>query len=158
MKKIFLIIVLLCVSLSLSSQNNNFYYANGMAQYWEEDRNSVNIIVGNIESIDTLVCKLKSQFRDVNDEILFSSEDNNIIINSSSLSNRNLYEIIDNISISSDEVFFSYSKLINDSHIWLTNEVYVKLKDSLYYSTHFLPVISHSRISTFIMRVITNIG
>lgn len=108
MKKIFLIIVLLCVSLSLSSQNNNFYYANGMAQYWEEDRNSVNIIVGNIESIDTLVCKLKSQFRDVNDEILFSSEDNNIIINSSSLSNRNLYEIIDNISISSDEVFFSF--------------------------------------------------
>lgn len=145
MKKIFLIIVLLCVSLSLSSQNNNFYYANGMAQYWEEDRNSVNIIVGNIESIDTLVCKLKSQFRDVNDEILFSSEDNNIIINSSSLSNRNLYEIIDNISISSDEVFFSYSKLINDSHIWLTNEVYVKLKDSLYYSTHFLPVISQQQ-------------
>lgn len=33
----------------MSAQNNNFYYANGTAQYWEEDRNSVNIIVGNIE-------------------------------------------------------------------------------------------------------------
>ena len=136
----------MCVSLSLSSQNNNFYYANGMAQYWEEDRNSVNIIVGNIESIDTLVCKLKSQFRDVNDEILFSSEDNNIIINSSSLSSRSINDIISDLTISAnDVVFFSFSKIINDSRIWLTNEVYVKLRDSLYYSTHILPVISQQQ-------------
>ena len=76
---------------------------------------------------------------------MFNSEGNNIVVNSSSLSSRNLNEIINSISISSDEVFFSYSKLINDSHIWLTNEVYVKLKDSLYYSTHFLPVISQQQ-------------
>ncbi|MBQ8223594.1 MAG: S8 family serine peptidase, partial [Bacteroidales bacterium] len=146
MKKIVLIVMLLCINAVVSAQNNNFYYANGTAQYWEEDRNSVNIIVGNIENIDTLVYRLKSQFRDVNDEILFSNEDNNIIVNSSSLSSRNINDIIDNISISAnDVVFFSYSKIINESHIWLTNEVYVKLRDSLYYSTHILPVISQQQ-------------
>lgn len=49
MKKNVFIIILLCLYSVMSAQNNNFYYANGTAQYWEEDRNSVNIIVGNIE-------------------------------------------------------------------------------------------------------------
>ncbi|MBQ2853830.1 MAG: S8 family serine peptidase, partial [Bacteroidales bacterium] len=145
MKRVVFIIILFCVSLSLSSQNNNFYYANGVAQHWEVDSTSVNIIVGNIENLDTLSYRLQAQFRNVNDEIIFDNEDNNIIINSSSLSNRNLNEIINSISISTDDIFLSYSKLINNSHIWLTNEVYVKLKDSLYYSTHILPVTSQQQ-------------
>ena len=106
MKKIVLIVMLLCINAVVSAQNNNYYYANGTAQYWEEDRNSVNIIVGNIENIDTLVYRLKSQFRDVNDEILFDNEDNNIIVNSSSISSRNINDVIDNISISANDVVF----------------------------------------------------
>ena len=143
MKKIFFIILFLCVIITTTAQNNNFYYANGIAQYWEEDVTSVNIIVGNHQQYDTIVHRLRTFFNNANDEILSDNEDSNIIVNSYSLSTQNSRDIIENMSLTSDDiVFMSYSKIVNGNRIWLTNEVYVKLIDSLYYSRHIIPVIS----------------
>ena len=142
---------MLCVCFASRAQNNNFYYANGVAQYWEDDSTSANIIVRNQNNYDTIVCGLNTIFNDIDDEILSDNEDANIIINSSSLAIRTRNGIINNVSVSSEDIgFFSYSKIVNGSHIWLTNEVYVKLKDSLYYSAHILPVISQNQdVSTY---------
>ena len=122
---------------------HNFYYANGVAQYWEDDVSSANIIVRNLNHYDTIVYGLNTIFNSVDDEIIADDEDANIIVNSSSWSAKDKFDVVSNVSVSPDDIaFFSYSKVVNGSHIWLTNEVYVKLKDSLYYSTHVLPVTS----------------
>ena len=143
MKRILLLIIAINIGMILMAQSDNFYYANGVAQYWEDDVTSANIIVGNSDHYDAIVYGLDSIFNSIDDEIIADNEDINIIINSLSLAAKDKYDIIANVSISSNDIaFFSYSKIVNGNHIWLTNEVYVKLKDSLYYSTHILPSLS----------------
>mgnify|MGYP003295211164 CR=1 FL=1 len=37
MKRILLLIIAINIGMILMAQSDNFYYANGVAQYWEDD-------------------------------------------------------------------------------------------------------------------------
>ena len=66
--------------------------------------------INNIVNKDSVYVCYEAKEREVQAIFDVAVEDNNIIINSSSLSNRNLNEIINSISISTDDIFFSYSE------------------------------------------------
>lgn len=144
-KKIIIVLTLTMMCLSASAQNDSlygFYYANGTRHYWQEDYTSANIIVRNLNHFDSIVARLGRIFNGAEDRVLADDEDNNIIVNSQALASRNISELISQISMSNNDIkFFTYAKQVNGNPIWLTNEVYVKLKDSIYYSSHIQPVL-----------------
>lgn len=146
MKKLLLLgIAIICLVCSSYSQNDSlygFYYANGTRHYWAEDNTSLNIIVNNLNHYDSIVARLGRIFSDAQDEIWSDDEDNNVIVNSNSLGSRDILDIISMVSLSSNDIaFYSYAKQLNGYPIWLTNEAYVKLKDSTYYASHIQPVL-----------------
>ena len=146
MKKIVLIglitLSIVCSSYSQNDTLSGFYYANGTRHYWQEDYTSLNVIVNNLSHYDSIVARLARIFSDAQDEIWADNEDNNIVVNSSSLTSRNISDIIASVSLSSNDIaFYTYAKQLNGNPIWLTNETYVKLKDSTYYSSHIQPVL-----------------
>ena len=49
MKKIFIILGFIFMLFQLKAQNN-YYYADGIPQYWRDDSTSVNIIVKNMHN------------------------------------------------------------------------------------------------------------
>jgi len=86
MKRMLIILGLILVFTSLQAQStSNYYYADGVPQYWTEDSTSVNIIVKNMQNYNAIVQNLELLFTDANDEILADDEDDNIIVNSLSL-------------------------------------------------------------------------
>lgn len=146
MKKQFIILLTLSlVCLYTYSQNESlygFYYANGIRHYWQEDLTSANIIVRNTNHLDSIVSRLEKIFNGVDDDVIADDEDNNIFVNSQSLALRNISELISSISLSNNDIaFFTYAKQVNGNPIWLTNEAYVKLKDSTFFTSHVQPVL-----------------
>jgi hypothetical protein len=133
---------------SLISQNFNYnmqsYYAGGIPHYWTDDSTSVNIIISNMENYGAIVDNLHLLFPDSTNEILADNEDDNIIVNSLSLPLLHKDSIISFIEIDSGDVsFFTYSKWIDNGHIWLRNEVLIKLKDTAYFQSIIQPIIQH---------------
>jgi hypothetical protein len=148
MKKILIVLEFMCVFGLLNAQSNfpvsNYYYVDRVPQYWIDDSTSINIIVKNMNNYNAIVDNLKNIFTAPDDEIFADDEDDNIIINSHSLPFLHKDSIIDNISIASDDiVFFTYSKLVNNSRIWLRDEVYVKLKSRANYLSYVNPIIQN---------------
>lgn len=146
MKKLSILLALLCIIGSSYSQNENlygYYYANGNRHYWTEDHTSLNIIVNNPSHYDSIATRLETIFNDEQDQIWADDEDNNIIVISNSLNSKNISDIVSTISLSNNDIAFtSYAKRINGNPIWLTNEVYVKLKNNTYYASFVQPVLS----------------
>ena len=130
MKKLVIlqISILLCL---LSFSQNGYYYADGQQVYWTTDSTSANIIVKNTEDYSQIVNNLKGIFTGSSDEIIGDDEDDNIIINSNSLKTMNISTLISSISVKTDDIaFFTFSKLVNGKHLWLRNDLYVKLSDT----------------------------
>ena len=118
MKKLGIILGSVFMLSSLSAQNllpqTQYYYADGVPQYWTDDSTSVNIIVKNMDNYNAIVQKLELLFVDSTDQILADDEDDNIIVNSTSLPFMNKDSIIVFISIDSNDIaFFTYSKLVD---------------------------------------------
>ena len=60
MKKLFIVLGFVFMLGSLCSQGlQNYYYANGVPQYWTEDSTSVNVIVKNMHNYDAIAQKLE---------------------------------------------------------------------------------------------------
>jgi len=154
MRKLLIILgfILICSSL-IAQSTSNYYYANGIPQYWTDDSTSVNIIVKNMHNYNRIVQNLKLLFSDPTDEILADDEDDNIIINSLSLLFIPEDKLIAQISIDSDDIaFFTYSKLVNGEHIWLRNDIYVKPKVNFKgtYLTFLFPIIQNYNVISII--------
>ena len=146
--KIFFLTVLLSGS-HLFAQNllnyQDYYYADGEAIFWKTDSTSVNIIVNNMKNYNDIAINLQKIFNSPNDEVIYDDEDDNIIVNSMSLPFISKDSIIDAISINYDDItFFTYSKVVNGSRIWLRNEVYVKMReDRANFSSFAQPVLNN---------------
>jgi hypothetical protein len=75
-------------------------------------------------------------FTNPSDLIYYDNEDDNIIIYSNILPSFNKDSLISLISVDTNDIsFFTYSKIINNSHIWLRNEVLVRFKQPMILST-----------------------
>ena len=119
------------------AQSNNYFYVGDSAYYWTTDSSSVIFIVKNMENYNAIVNNLNNIFKEITDEILEDDEDDNIILYSNSLRNINLNSLVSIISTKSDDISFaSYSKTIGDEHLWLRNEVYIKLSDITKYNQY----------------------
>jgi len=90
MKKLAIILSFSFFVSSLTAQsyyyNSSYYYVDGVPQYWTDDSTSVNIIVKNMNNYNAIVQNLQSLFSGSTDIILADDEDDNIIVNSASLS------------------------------------------------------------------------
>ncbi len=138
MKKFTLIIMTIMIwLLSYSQGNSNYYYDGYNAHFWVNDSTSAIMIIKNMNNYTQISNRLKNIFVSTNDEIIENDEENNIIINSSSLNTIDIDSLISAISVKSDDIeFFSFSKVINNYHYWLRNEVYVKFTDTAKYSQY----------------------
>jgi hypothetical protein len=97
-----------------------------------------------MENYGAIVDNLHLLFSNSTDEILADDEDDNIIINSLSLPLIHKDALIAAISINSDDIaFFSYSKLIENEHIWLRNEVLIKLKNNTFFQSIIQPILQN---------------
>ncbi len=86
-----LVLLQMCILICLFSfSQTNYYYADGQQIYWITDSSSANIIVKNTENYSQIANSLKDIFTGSADEVLEDDEDDNIIVNSSSLRNRNI--------------------------------------------------------------------
>jgi len=86
MKKLLLLFGFILMATLLQAQSTpNFYYADGVPQYWVDDSTSINIIVKNMDNYIAIVQNLELLFTNSTDEILADDEDDNIIVNSLSL-------------------------------------------------------------------------
>lgn len=131
------------------SQNVNYYYVNNQKCYWQDDSTSINIIVSNRDNYGEIVRKLDDIFTDIEDEIIFDDEDDNIIVNSSKLASMRLDSLVEQISILPEDVeFTTFSKRIDNSRIWLRNEIYVQLRDSSYFNK-ILPLLDEYSVRDF---------
>ncbi len=129
MKRFLILIICTIINALLYSQNH--YYADGQQISWSTDSASANIIVKNMEDYSQIVNNLKDIFTNSNDEIIGDDEDDNIIINSNSLKTLNIGMLISSISVKSDDIaFFTFSKIVNGKHLWLRNDMYVRLSDT----------------------------
>ena len=146
MKRFILTIVgfLSLISASYSQNGNSgYYYANGIRHYWQEDHTSAIIIGKNVMHYDSIASNLLLLFNNPDDEIVTYSNDNRFIINSSSLETMSAESILGTTSVmTEDNAYLSYAKIVDGNRIWLTNEVFVMLKDSVYYTTFMQPIIS----------------
>ena len=137
MKKIacMLAVVLCFVSYSKAQSDYlNYYYAEGMRHYWVTDSTSVNIIVDRAEHYDQIANNLSNIFNDPSDIVIRDPEDDNIIVFSRRLLNIPLGLLQNLISVSNTDIgFMSYSKVLNNNHLWLRNDIYIQLLDSLIY-------------------------
>lgn len=81
---IILLIVFICffTKQAITQSFDGFYYVDEKTQYWETDSTSVNLIIKNVENIDSIAHNLLQIFKDKNDIVEYSDEDDNIIINS----------------------------------------------------------------------------
>jgi len=154
MKQLLVILGSVFVFSQLNAQQNvmpqtNYYYADGVPQYWTVDSTSVNIIVKNRHNYNAIVQNLQVLFFDSTDVIFADDEDDNIIVNSFSLPLIHKDSLIAAISIVPDDIaFFTYSKIVDSNYIWLRNDVYIKLKDSAYFLSYLHPTIqNYSNIS-----------
>lgn len=145
MKKFNLLMLLLFLGCCCFSQINipngydGYFYAGGKPQFWQTDSSQANIIIQNVENIDSIANKLVSIFNDTTDDIEFSDEDDNIIIKSGNLKNFDIDSLIDIIEIQPGDIsFFSYSKKVEASSILLRNEVLVKYKRGITVNISFL--------------------
>lgn len=144
-KRLFVICIVVFAYLYSYSQNDTlygFYYANATRHYWVEDNTSLNIVINNLDHFDSIVARLRRVFNDNQDEIWSDDEDNNIIVNSNSLVSKNIQSLFSEISLSDNDIsFYSFAKKINGRPIWLTNEIYVKLKNNVSYSSYIQPIL-----------------
>jgi hypothetical protein len=75
MKKLMIVLGSVFMLSSLSAQsylynNPNYYYVDGVKQYWTDDSTSVNIIVKNRNNYNGIVQKLELLFSDSTDQVL----------------------------------------------------------------------------------------
>lgn len=83
-------------------------------------------------------------------EVLYSTEDDNIIINSSKLLNVDKESLIESISVDFGDIsFFTYSKLIGDDHLWLRNELYVSFLDTFYFGIYVRPMLNDYSVRSY---------
>ncbi len=134
-------LIILLIFINVNSQNNTrFYYIKGKPQYFEDDSNSVSIIVNNMNRYTEIVEILDTIFQNPKDNIFSDNEDDIIIVNSETLSQMNFDSIISKISIFQNDIsWISFSKKMNNNQIWFRNEIYVRLKDSIYYESYLVP-------------------
>ena len=127
-----LVLLQMCILICLFSfSQTNYYYADGQQIYWITDSSSANIIVKNTENYSQIANNLKDIFIGSTDEVVEDDEDDNIIVNSPSLRTMNIGTLISSISVKSDDIaFFTFSRLVNGNHLWLRNDLYVKLSDT----------------------------
>ena len=138
------------VTVVIGQTRDEYYYADGQRIYWVEDSTSANIIVANMEHYDAIVSQLEHIFSDEIDEIWYDDEDDNIIVNSRSLVRISKDSLIAFISIdTSDIAFFTYSKRIDSSRIWLRNEIYLLLSDTSYFHSIVLPLADRYRVKSY---------
>lgn len=138
------------VTVVIGQTRDEYYYADGQRIYWVEDSTSANIIVANMEHYDAIVSQLEHIFSDEMDEIWYDDEDDNIIVNSRSLVRISKDSLIAFISIdTSDIAFFTYSKRIDSSRIWLRNEIYLLLSDTSYFHSIVLPLADRYRVKSY---------
>ncbi|MBP5614872.1 MAG: S8 family serine peptidase, partial [Bacteroidales bacterium] len=147
MKKLFFSTMLLVfIANSIGQAQNiptNGYYASGTFHSWQDDSTSANIIVANMEHYNDIVSNLQTLFNGTDDEIVYDDEDDNIIVNSTSLRSISVPTLIQQISISSGDItFFSYSKNIGGKRLWLRNDIYVQFVDTSYFRIYALPLFS----------------
>jgi len=76
--------VFLCILLNAQNTPStpNYYYANGVPQYWVEDPTSINIIVPSMATYNTVIERLEMVFIGLFDEIIADDEDDNIMAKS----------------------------------------------------------------------------
>lgn len=138
------LLLLVFININNSEAQSNYYFANNQRQYWREDSTSINIIVANMQNYNLIVRNLETYFSANNDTVRYADDDNNIIVISDRLRTMDLSNLIFSISPGSMDVsFVTYAKRINNKRIWLRNEAYVKLKNDAFYSSYFLPLLSH---------------
>ena len=81
MKKLLIILGCIFVFGLLNAQSyynsTNYYYADGIPQYWTDDSTSANIIVKNMHNYDAIAENLLVLFSDSTDEVLYDDEDDN---------------------------------------------------------------------------------
>jgi hypothetical protein len=147
MKKLFFSTMLLVfIANSIGQAQNiptNGYYASGTFHSWQDDSTSANIIVANMEHYNDIVSNLQTLFNGTDDEIVYDDEDDNIIVNSTSLRSISVPTLIQQISVSSGDItFFSYSKNIGGKRLWLRNDIYVQFVDTSYFRIYALPLFS----------------
>ena len=153
MKKIFFIFVCLALSTIVKSEeenrNINYYYANGIPYYWQDDSTSVNIIVANMNNYEYIVQQLLNIFNE--DEVVYDNEDDNIIINSENLPSIDKEELIEQISLLPNDIsFFTYSKILeNGNHIWLRNELYISFFDTVYFDKIVRPILENYSVVSY---------
>ncbi len=142
MKKILILTFTLIFSLSAFSQHNNsyshqgYYFSNNESIYWVDDFNSANIIVSNIDHYDLIVKNLMDIFSNPSDLVYYDNDDDNIIIYSNDLPSFDKDSLISIISVDTNDIaFFTYSKIVNNSHIWLRNEVLIRFKHPVLQAT-----------------------
>ena len=124
--------------------NSNYYYDGYNAHFWVNDSTSAIMIIKNMNNYTQISNRLKDTFVAPSDEIIENDEENNIIINSSSLNTIDIDSLISAISVKSDDIeFFSFSKVINGHHYWLRNEVFVKLTDLTKYNQYVQGLLSY---------------
>ena len=153
MKKIFFIFICLLLSTIAKSEeenrNINYYYANGIPYYWQDDSTSANIIVANMNNYEYIVQQLLNIFNE--DEVVYDNEDDNIIINSENLPSMDKDSLIELVSIENNDIsFFTYSKILeNGNHIWLRNEVYVSFLDTAYFGKNVRPIFENYSVVSY---------
>lgn len=136
MKKTILILLTVVLLFPLYAQtgalgSNTGYYVNENFVSWKVDSTSI-ILLSDDSYIDSCVLSLSEIFNQENESIVFSDEDNSIVINSRRLLELNvdsLFRTLPN-SIFSKITFWDYAKIINGEHIWLRNEVVAKMKNT----------------------------
>ncbi len=142
-KHLLLLVGMFCVALCAYSQNDHFYYANGTRHYWQEDKASVIIIGKSAVNYDSIASILRVLFDKPDEEVVTYRNSNRFIINSRSLETMSMDSLIGLISVMPDDIaYLSYAKIVGGNKIWLTNEAYVMLKDSVYYATYMQPILS----------------
>jgi hypothetical protein len=110
----------------------------------------------NVMHYDSIASNLLLLFNNPDDEIVTYSNDNRFIINSSSLETMSAESILGTTSVmTEDNAYLSYAKIVDGNRIWLTNEVFVMLKDSVYYTTFMQPIILSIRMLLYIQKEVT---
>jgi serine protease len=133
MKKLELfLIAFLFAAVSFAQQN--YYYTDHQKVYFSNDSSSINILVANMTNYDPIRQNLETLFNSSNDEVIYSAEDRNIIVNSPDITNYTLKNIVTRVQVNNGDIFYiDYGKTLvsNNASVWFTNCVLMKL-DSKY--------------------------
>ena len=106
-------------------------------------RGAKRIIGKSAVNYDSIASILRVLFDKPDEEVVTYRNSNRFIINSRSLETMSMDSLIGLISVMPDDIaYLSYAKIVGWNKIWLTNEAYVMLKDSVYYATYMQPILS----------------